>query len=312
MVDRRRRPASRSASGPSWRSRPRPTRRRRRRRVVVSAQQLRINQKISQAAVKRVNDGRRGTSRRSGAAAPLYAVSSGASARTSCAAAAPSPRSGSTSGNYRVKFTRNIAACSWSATPATDAPPVPDVVLGPAGARHDRRRPAPSSSCGRAAPTASSSTAGSTCRCSADAAALVGRRRGRRGGGPGRRRGGRCGDRRRVGPVGLPRLGRAAPHQPAHLPGRRAPQQPGPRPARPDHAPAEDPQQGPGLAHPGPARRRHHEREDRQRQRVRGRPRRRPSPGGCRPGPSSAPTATLARSSGGITSRAPGRGLLPR
>jgi hypothetical protein len=31
-------------------------------------------------------------------------------------------------GNYRVKFDRNVSGCSWTGTPATDAPPVPDAV----------------------------------------------------------------------------------------------------------------------------------------------------------------------------------------
>ena len=31
-------------------------------------------------------------------------------------------------GNYRVKFDRNISACSWTGTPSSDTPPVPDAV----------------------------------------------------------------------------------------------------------------------------------------------------------------------------------------
>ena len=96
-------------------------------RFVVSAEQLRINQRISQAAVRRVNEAGKDIAAL-GAAAPLYAVSSGAGGSTLVRGRGAVSVQRIDVGSYRVRFTRNIAGCSWSATPATDAPPVPDVV----------------------------------------------------------------------------------------------------------------------------------------------------------------------------------------
>jgi len=95
-------------------------------RVVVSAEQLRINQKISQAAVRRVNAAARDIDAL-GAAAPIFAASSGAIGSTLLRGRGAVSVQRVDVGSYRVRFSRNIAACSWSATPATDAPPVPDV-----------------------------------------------------------------------------------------------------------------------------------------------------------------------------------------
>ncbi len=93
--------------------------------VAVTAQQLKINQKISQAAVKRSND----ALTRIGAieAHPtLFAVSSGAVGSNLVRGNGAVSSQRVDEGNYRVKFTRDISACSWTGIPATDAPPVPD------------------------------------------------------------------------------------------------------------------------------------------------------------------------------------------
>jgi hypothetical protein len=90
----------------------------------LSAEQLRTNQRIAIAAVKRVNQAQKDIASL-GAAAPLYAVSNGAigSNLVRGRGAVSSQRVGD--GDYRVKFARAINTCSWSATLANDAPPVP-------------------------------------------------------------------------------------------------------------------------------------------------------------------------------------------
>lgn len=95
--------------------------------VAVTAQQLKINQKISQAAVRRSNN----ALTRIGAieARPsLFAVSSGAVGSNLVRGKGAVSSQRVDEGNYRVKFDRNISACSWTATPSVDAPPVPDAV----------------------------------------------------------------------------------------------------------------------------------------------------------------------------------------
>jgi hypothetical protein len=97
--------------------------------VTLSRAQLRINQRISQGAVRRVTAAEKDIAAL-GAAAPLYAVSNGAvgSNLVRGRGAVSSQRVGE--GDYRVRFSRAINACAWSATLANDAPPVPpaDVV----------------------------------------------------------------------------------------------------------------------------------------------------------------------------------------
>lgn len=95
--------------------------------IAVTAQQLKINQRISQAAVKRSNDAlaRIGPLE---AAVPLYAVSSGAVGSNLVRGRGAVTSQRVDEGNYRVKFDRNISACSWTGIPAVDAPPVPDAV----------------------------------------------------------------------------------------------------------------------------------------------------------------------------------------
>ena len=91
----------------------------------VSREQLRTNQRISIAAVKRVNEAQRDIAAL-GAAAPLYAVSNGAIGSNLLRGRGAVSSQRIDEGNYRVKFSRNIAPCTFSATLGTDAPPVPD------------------------------------------------------------------------------------------------------------------------------------------------------------------------------------------
>ncbi len=95
--------------------------------VTVSAQQLKINQRISQAAVKRGNDA---ITRLTAVEAhpTLFAVSSGVVGSNLLRGNGAVSSQRVDEGNYRVKFVRDISACSWTGTPATDAPPVPDAV----------------------------------------------------------------------------------------------------------------------------------------------------------------------------------------
>lgn len=97
------------------------------RKVIVSPQQLKINQRISQAAVKRSNDALKNLSTLN-AQVPLFAVSSGAVGSNLVRGRGALSAQRIDDGNYRVKFDRNISACSWSATAASDAPPVADTV----------------------------------------------------------------------------------------------------------------------------------------------------------------------------------------
>ena len=92
----------------------------------LSREQLRTNQKISVAAVKRVNKATKDIAALGAAA--FYAVSSGAVGSSLVRGRGAVSVQRIDNGNYRAKFIRNISACSWSATPASDAPPVPDVV----------------------------------------------------------------------------------------------------------------------------------------------------------------------------------------
>jgi hypothetical protein len=94
-------------------------------RVTLSVQQLKINQRISQGAVKRVTEAEKDIASL-GAAAPIYAVSSGAIGSNLVRGRGAVSSQRIDVGSYRVKFVRNISACSWSATPASEAPPVPD------------------------------------------------------------------------------------------------------------------------------------------------------------------------------------------
>lgn len=93
----------------------------------LSREQLRTNQRISIAAVKRVNQAQKDIAAL-GAAAPLYAVSSGAVGSNLIRGRGAVSSQRIDVGNYRVKFARNISACTWSATIGSDAPPVPDAV----------------------------------------------------------------------------------------------------------------------------------------------------------------------------------------
>jgi hypothetical protein len=96
--------------------------------VIVSAQQLKINQRISQGAIKRVRRAEKDIASL-GAAAPLYAVSNGAVGSNLVRGRGAVSSQHVDPGSYRVKFVRNISACSWSATLTSEAPPVPDAAF---------------------------------------------------------------------------------------------------------------------------------------------------------------------------------------
>jgi len=93
--------------------------------VAITVQQLKINQRISQAAVTRSN---RSAARLNAVEPqlPLWAVSSGAVGSNQVRGDGLVAAQRIDEGNYRVRFNRNISACTWSATVASDAPPVPD------------------------------------------------------------------------------------------------------------------------------------------------------------------------------------------
>jgi hypothetical protein len=97
------------------------------RKVIVSPQQLKINQRISQQAVKRSNDALKNLATLN-AQVPLFAVSSGAVGSNLVRGRGALAAQRIDDGNYRVKFNRNISTCSWSATAASDTPPVADTV----------------------------------------------------------------------------------------------------------------------------------------------------------------------------------------
>lgn len=95
--------------------------------VAVTTQQLTINQRISQAAVKRSNDAQKRLTAIE-AHPTLFAVSSGAVGSNLVRGNGAVSSQRVDEGNYRVKFAREVSTCSWTGTPATDAPPVPDAV----------------------------------------------------------------------------------------------------------------------------------------------------------------------------------------
>ena len=97
------------------------------RKVIVSPQQLKINQRISQQAVKRSNDALKNLATLN-AQVPLFAVSSGAVGSNLVRGRGALAAQRIDDGNYRVKFNRNISTCSLSATAASDTPPVADTV----------------------------------------------------------------------------------------------------------------------------------------------------------------------------------------
>ncbi len=94
------------------------------RSFTVSAEQLKTNQKISQTAVKRVNEARKRLNK-IGLQLPLWAVSTGAVGANLVRGDGVVSSQRLTDGNYRVKFVRDVSLCTWSATPATDAGTLP-------------------------------------------------------------------------------------------------------------------------------------------------------------------------------------------
>jgi hypothetical protein len=95
--------------------------------TAVSAQQLKINQRISSAAVRRSNEAQRRITAVE-AHPTLFAVSSGAVGSNLVRGNGAVSSQRVDEGNYRVKFAREVSTCSWTGIPATDAPPVPDAV----------------------------------------------------------------------------------------------------------------------------------------------------------------------------------------
>jgi hypothetical protein len=93
--------------------------------VAVTAQQLKVNQRISQAAVRRSNQNRARLNK-IGLQLPLWAVSSGAAGSNLLRGDGAVSSQRITAGNYRVRFVRDVSACTWSATPATDGASLPD------------------------------------------------------------------------------------------------------------------------------------------------------------------------------------------
>lgn len=96
-------------------------------KVTVTAQQLTINQKISQAAVRRGNEALAGFAAIA-PQIPLFAVSSGVVGSNLVRGRGAVSAQRIDDGNYRVKFDRNISLCSWTGTASADAPPVSDPV----------------------------------------------------------------------------------------------------------------------------------------------------------------------------------------
>jgi hypothetical protein len=90
----------------------------------VTVNQLRTVQKVSQAAVRRGNDARRRLNK-IGLQLPLWAVSSGAVGSNLIRGDGAVSSQRLTDGNYRVRFVRDVSACTWSATPASDGVTLP-------------------------------------------------------------------------------------------------------------------------------------------------------------------------------------------
>lgn len=94
------------------------------RSTAVSVDQVKSLQRVSQAAVRRSNEARKRLNK-IGLQLPLWAVSSGAVGSNLVRGDGVVLSQRLTDGNYRVKFFRDISACTWSATPATDAATLP-------------------------------------------------------------------------------------------------------------------------------------------------------------------------------------------
>jgi len=90
----------------------------------VTVNQLRTVQKVSQAAVRRGNDARKRLNK-IGLQLPLWAVSSGAVGSNLIRGDGAVSSQRLTDGNYRVRFVRDVSACTWSATPASDGVTLP-------------------------------------------------------------------------------------------------------------------------------------------------------------------------------------------
>jgi hypothetical protein len=90
----------------------------------VTVNQLTTVSKISQAAVRRSNAARSRLNK-IGLQLPLWAVSSGAVGSNLVRGDGALLSQRTTAGSYRVRFVRNVSACTWSATVASDGPTLP-------------------------------------------------------------------------------------------------------------------------------------------------------------------------------------------
>jgi hypothetical protein len=90
----------------------------------VSFAQFRQVQKVATAAVRRGNDSRKRLNK-IGLQLPLWAVSSGAVGSNLLRGDGVVSSQRLTDGNYRVRFVRDVSACTWSATPASDGAALP-------------------------------------------------------------------------------------------------------------------------------------------------------------------------------------------
>jgi hypothetical protein len=93
--------------------------------ITVSAKQLKTNQRIAQAALKRSNVSRKRLNK-IGLQLPMWAVSSGAPGSNLVRGDGAVLSQFVGEGNYRVRFVRPVSACTWSATPATEGASLPD------------------------------------------------------------------------------------------------------------------------------------------------------------------------------------------
>lgn len=90
----------------------------------VSIAELKRVERVSVAAVRRSNQSRQRLNK-IGLQLPLWAVSSGAAGSNLVRGDGAVLAQRLTDGNYRVRFIRDVRACTWSATPAADGATLP-------------------------------------------------------------------------------------------------------------------------------------------------------------------------------------------
>ena len=91
----------------------------------VTVAQFQQVKKVSVAAVKRTNTDHKKLNRVA-AQLPLWAVSSGAPGSNLLRGDGAVLAQRLTEGNYRVRFVRDVSACTWNGVPATDGASLPD------------------------------------------------------------------------------------------------------------------------------------------------------------------------------------------